>query len=504
MLTLNRVIPMPASVTPGEGLFALTAAARITVAPRTPELLAIGGRLAELLRPATGFALPLTAGSPQVPGDIHLAITDADPALGSEGYALTIAADGITLTAHRPAGLFYGAQTVRQLLPAAIEQQSVQPGPWEIPAGTIRDAPRFAWRGAMLDVARHFFSVLDVQRYIDLLAAYKLNRLHLHLADDQGWRIEIKSWPNLAHHGGSSQVGGGRGGYYTQAEYAALVRYALDRHIVIVPEIDMPGHTNAALAAYPELNGDGIAPPRYTGTEVGFSSLCTKKELTYRFLDDVLGELAALTPGPYLHIGGDEAAATPEPAYIRFIERVQAIVAQHGKQMIGWEEIAKATLRPGSVAQFWTPRPEGYALACAAAQDGAQVILSPATKTYLDMQYDPTTPLGQHWAGYVETQAAYNWDPTTFIPGLPAANILGVESPLWTETAETFDDLAFLAFPRLAGHAEIGWSPAEGRWWEDYRVRLAAHGPRWDALGVNFYRSPQAPWTADPKKIGCR
>lgn len=500
MLTLNHVIPMPAAITPGEGLFALTAAARITVAPETPELLAAGGRLAAQLRPATGFPLSVAAAEAPAPGDIHLAITDTDPALGSEGYALMIAADGIMLAAHRPAGLFYGAQTLRQLLPAAIEQQSVQPGPWEIPAGALRDAPRFAWRGAMLDVARHFFSVQDVQRYIDLLAAYKLNRLHLHLADDQGWRIEIKSWPNLAQHGGGSQVDGGPGGHYTQAEYAGLVRYAQDRHIILVPEIDMPGHTNAALAAYPELNRDGVAPARYTGVEVGFSSLCAEKELTYRFLNDVLGELAALTPGPYLHIGGDEAAATPEPDYISFIARVQAIVAQHGKAMVGWEEIAKASLRPGAVVQFWTPRPEGYALARAAAEQGAPVILSPATRTYLDMQYDPTTRLGQHWAGYVEAQAAYDWDPATFIPDLPAASILGVESPLWTETAETFDDIMFLAFPRLAGHAEIGWSPAEGRSWEDYRVRLAAHGPRWDALGINFYRSPQVPWAADPKK----
>ena len=226
-----------------------------------------------------------------------LTTVGSDPALGEEGYELTIAPDGVTITAAGPAGLFYGVQTLRQLLPPQIEQATAQAGPWTLPAGTIRDTPRFEWRGAMLDVARHFFGVADVKRYIDLLAYYKLNRLHLHLSDDQGWRIAINSWPNLAEYGGSTQVGGGAGGYYTQAEYADIVAYAQQRYIMIIPEIDLPGHTNAALASYAELNCNDVAPPLYTGTEVGFSSLCADKAITYTFVDDVMRELAALTPG---------------------------------------------------------------------------------------------------------------------------------------------------------------------------------------------------------------
>ena len=198
----------------------------------------------------------------------------------------------------------------------------------------------------MLDVARHFLSVDEVKRYVDLMAIHKLNRLHLHLADDQGWRIEIGSWPNLAAHGGSTEVGGGAGGFYTHAQYSELVRYAAERFITIVPEIDMPGHTNAALASYAELNCDGVAPPLYTGIEVGFSALCVDKEITYTFIDDVVREIAAITPGPWFHIGGDEVKTLAPERYARFIERVQTIVQSHGKQMIGWDEIAAADAAP--------------------------------------------------------------------------------------------------------------------------------------------------------------
>ena len=193
--------------------------------------------------------------------------------------------------------------------------------------GTITDTPRFAWRGAMLDVARHFFSVEDVTRYIDLLAYYKINRLHLHLSDDQGWRIQIKSWPNLTVAGSSLEVGGTPGGYYSQDDYSSIVNYASSRYITVIPEIDMPGHINAALVAYPELTCDGVAPDPYTGMSSPNVSLCVSKDITYTFLENVIGELAALTPGPYIHIGGDEAQATSTPDYINFIERVQSIVA---------------------------------------------------------------------------------------------------------------------------------------------------------------------------------
>jgi hexosaminidase len=296
----------------------------------------------------------------------------------------------------------------------------------------------------------------------------------------------INSWPNLATYGGSTEVGGGRGGYYTQADYADIVAYAQSRYITVVPEIDMPGHTNAALASYPELNCDGIAPPLYTGTEVGFSSLCIGKELTFTFVDDVVRELAALTPGPYIHVGGDEAHSTSPDDFVRCLERVQAIVQAHGKQMVAWGEIGRIKLLLTSIAQHWHSD-----MARTAAQQGVKVIMSPASRTYLDMQYDASTPLGLHWAGYVTVEDAYTWDPATEVPGLTESDILGVEAPLWSETLQTMDDIEFMAFPRLPGEAEIGWSPAAGRRWDEYRLRLGAHGPRLAAMGVHFYPSPQ-------------
>ena len=342
----------------------------------------------------------------------------------------------------------------------------------------------------MLDVARHFFGVNDVKRLIDLMSLYKLNRLHLHLTDDQGWRLAIRSWPRLTSHGGRTAVGGGEGGHFTQRQYAAIVAYARERFVDVVPEIDMPGHVNAALSSYARLNCDGVARAPYTGIEVGFSSLCIRKELTYAFVDDVVREVAALTPGPYIHIGGDEAHSTAPDDYRAFVERVQRIVRARGKRMLGWEEIGKTRLRRTSVAQHW----QDPALAVRAVEQGAKLVMSPATKAYLDMKYTEGSPLGLTWAGTTTVQDAYGWDPATQVPGVTEKDVLGVEAPLWTETTATRADLDYLAFPRLLGHAEIAWSPPTGRTWASYRRRLAAHGPRLEALGVAFYRSPEVAW----------
>lgn len=487
--TLERLIPKPVSVTAAAGTFALANTTNIHVASGEVELTALGQYLAESLRPATGFPLEVST-SVDAPALGHLYLTIVDePDLGEEGYELTITPESVTLRANQPAGLFWGIQTLRQLLPPEINGDSVNDGPWLLAAGVIRDYPRFEWRGAMLDVARHFFGVADVKHYLDLMAYYKLNRLHLHLSDDQGWRLEIKTWPNLTLIGGSTAVGGDPGGFYTQADYAELVAYAQSRHITIVPEIDTPGHTNAALASYAELNCDGQAPSLYRGTQVGFSSLCIGQDITFEFMDDVIGEIAAITPGPYIHIGGDEAAATEADAYWLFVERVQAIVLAHGKQMVGWEEIAQGPLVPSSIVQHWNSD-----LALSAARLGAKVIMSPASRAYLDMKYDPATPLGLDWAGLTDVEDAYTWNPATQVAGLNEGDILGVEAPLWTETIKTLEDIEYMAFPRLLGFAEIGWSPAAGRTWEEYRARLGTHGPRLTALGVNFYAAPQIPW----------
>ena len=491
------IIPHPKSLVRGDGSFALAEDTRIYVAPATVEVLNIGHYLAERLRPATGYALPIEpiAGPPAF-GHIYLTLLDGDVSLGDEGYTLRCGPEGITVAAYMPAGLFWGTQTVRQLLPPAIESVAPQTGPWSLPAVTVRDAPRFSWRGAMLDVARHFFSVDDVKAYIDYLAYYKVNRFHLHLTDDQGWRIEIKSWPKLAEIGGSTQVGGGPGGYYTQGQYLEIVKYAQSRYMTVVPEIDMPGHTMAALASYPELSREGIMPSLYTGTDVGVSSLNTRSEFTFQFVDDVIRELAELTPGSYIHIGGDEAHKTDKENYIQFIERVQDIVQKYGKVVVGWEEIARACLMPSTIVQFWTTNGQGVELARQAAAQGASIIMSPASKAYLDMKYDRATTLGLNWAGFVEVETAYDWDPASLVSDLPESQILGVEAPLWTETVRTLEDLEYMVFPRLPGINEVAWSPSQGRAWEEYRLRLASHAARFEVLGIGYYHSPQVGWTA--------
>ena len=487
------LIPQPVSLTATGSAFRLTPQTVIYTSDDSEELLAIGEQLTDYLRPATGFELPVEAGTePPESGHIYLTLTEEEDDLGEEGYELTITEEQVRVAAARPAGVFWGLQTLRQLLPAAIEEdRPAQDGVWEIASGTIRDVPTYAYRGTMLDVARHFFGPDDVKQYIDYLVRYKMNVLHLHLSDDQGWRIEIKSWPKLATYGGSTAVNGDPGGHYTQEQYTDLVKYAQDRYVTIVPEIDMPGHTNAALTSYPELNCSGKPAELYTGIEVGFSTLCTDREITYQFVEDVVSELAALTPGPYLHIGGDESNATPKKDYIPFVNRVQEIVRAHGKQVIGWDEIAEATIIPGAVAQYWAEAENAEA----AVEQGAQVIISPANRAYLDMQYNSTTELGLHWAGYVEVDQAYDWDPATLVEGISQEDILGIEAPLWTETVSNLDELEYMVFPRLLGLAEIGWSPASARNWESYKVRLGRQQARFEAMDVNYYASPLVPWT---------
>ncbi len=491
-LTKNVVIPRPVSVTADGKTFTLTAASDIYVMPGAPdELTTIAGFLADKLNPSTGLGLQvITDGSRPGRGDIVLALGEPDAGLGDEGYELVITTRQLTLKANTPAGVFHGVQTIRQLLPPEVEATTLQEGPWTIATGTIRDYPGYGHRGAMLDVSRHFFPPADVKRYIDQLALYKMSVLHLHLSDDQGWRIEIKSWPNLTEFGSKNQVGGGEGGFFTQEEYSDIVSYAAERYITIIPEIDMPGHTNAALASYPELNKDGKATKPYTGIAVGFSTLNTRAEITYRFLDDVIREIAALTPGKYFHIGGDESHSTKLDDYVYFVDRVQQIVASHGKYVTGWDEITHATLLPNTVVQFWARS----ANAVRGISKGAKVLMSPSKRAYIDMKYNPETKLGLSWAAFIEVDAAYDWDPATYDPEISRENIVGIETPLWSETISTFKEAEYLLYPRLPGYAEIGWTPAELRSWDEYRLRLAAHGKRLEVMDIGFYRSPLVDW----------
>lgn len=516
----HALLPVPAEVDLAwADTFHLTDQTRITHEQDNAGAEHAARTLARLIGNTVETTPVVAAAAFMSPGDIHFGsveqVEQVTPGTLDESYSLSVSPDGVQVRAPSPAGHYYAAQTLRQLLPPLVEYSAAYPHPLYLPTGTVRDRPRYAWRGLMLDVARHYLPPRDIQRFIDLMALHKLNRLHLHLADDQGWRIEIPEWPALTEIGGSTEVGGGEGGFYTADDYRGLVRYAEERFITIVPEIDVPGHTNAALASYPELNCDGAAPDLYTGTDVGFSVLCVDKDITYRFLDDVIGEISRLTTGAWFHVGGDEVKLLSEADYVAFIERVQGLVESHGKAMIGWDEIASASLSATSTVQLWRPLwPSGgsdtleaeqseaaAALAAGlgrALEAGAKVILSPADRIYLDMKYSTSTPVGLTWAAVVDVRSSYDWRVAEVFGSVPEASILGVEAPLWSETVGTREEFEYLAFPRLASVAEIGWSPAAARSWEEFRLRLGAQSPRWTALGVNFNRTPDVPWAHEP------
>ena len=509
------IIPKPVSVEAMGSFFELTNESTIYIDRRFPDQTGVQQaceQLASRLRAASGFQIEIKW-TDEVPpaGNIFIEYPIRSKApFRKEEYELVIGSELIHINAEEPDGVFYAFQTLRQLFPPQVEGDNVQSTPWKIATGVIRDYPKYAWRGSMLDVARHFFSVDDVKRYIDLISAYKMNVLHLHLSDDQGWRIEIKSWPNLTSHGGSTAVGGGTGGFYTQEQYKEIVAYAQSRFVTIVPEIDLPGHINSALASYGELNGGTIVPaegavkiteepilgeknkptPLYTSIEVGWSTLRFEKESTFRFVGNVIRELSTITPGPYFHIGGDEAAATKKDDYIKFINRFREIVTANHKIMVGWEEIAQGNIDSAVVTQYWNQ--EKYALL--AIDKKSRLVMSPAKKAYLDMSYDSTSRLGLHWAAFIEVDAAYNWNPTTFLRNISDENMIGVEAPLWSETISTMDQIEYMAFPRLPGYAEIAWSPEENRNWNEYRLRLATHGKRMEEMRIDFYRSPKVPW----------
>nr|WP_244167867.1 family 20 glycosylhydrolase [Micromonospora chaiyaphumensis] len=521
-IRLGDVVPAPERVHPDPAAdYTLTADAAIRVSPAGRE---VAEQLAGWLRPATGYPVPVTD-APDADGLLVLTLSEAPlggaaldaarPAgpvdaarpvdgaageggvgvdgLGDEGYRLDVTGAGVRVTAATAAGLLHGAQTLRQLLPAAIDGAAPVTERWAVPGGTVVDRPRFPYRGAMLDVARHFFPVEDVLRVVDHLARYKLNHLHLHLTDDQGWRIAVDSWPRLSEVGGLTEVGGGPGGFYTQADYRRIVAYAARRHVTVVPEIDLPGHTNAALVAYPDLAPGKVPPPPYTGTEVGFSYVDPADERTYAFVADVVGEVAALTPGPWLHLGGDEAFKVPADTYRAFVERAQTLVAATGKTVVGWHQLAPAGHVDGRVLQWWGTNGDDPETADAVRR-GARVILSPGNRVYLDMKYATDTPIGHDWAGLIDVQRAYDWDPGTHLTGVPAEAVLGVEAPLWTESVTTLAEVEFMLFPRLPAVAELGWSPRSTHDWAGFRERLAAHGPRWTAAGITFHPSPDVPW----------
>ena len=475
---LHRVLPLPQLFELRDGSLPISARTRIVTGAGIDEHDHTASHLVADVQRATG--LHLGRAQEAGPGDILLQLDSGAAAHGPEGYALDVDQDGAVVRAATAHGLWNGTRTLVQLLPH-------DPLEARLPWVHIVDQPRFEWRGVMLDVARHFFGVDQVLRFIELIARFKLNRLHLHLTDDQGWRIAIDDWPTLTSIGGNSSVGGGHGGWYSRGEYAEIVAHAARHFITVVPEIDMPGHTNAALSSVPALNLDGVSPPPYTDKGVGFSSLHLAAPATRRFVADVIAQLAADTPGRFLHIGGDEAHATDPAEYRECIELLQREVAAHGKQLMGWEEIATAGLTGDAgdvIVQHWL-RPAVARRAPAS----ARFVMSPAAHTYLDMKHTPACTLGRRWAGFIDLDQAYQWDPAALIDGIADDRIAGVEAALWTEKVVTFDDVQYLCFPRLACLAEVGWTTQHRRDWAGFRPRVAVHADRLASLGVPLHRS---------------
>lgn len=489
-LSTENLIPRPSKIIPTNGAFALDQYTAIYTSEDDSDYAEVGKFLAKKIKAKTDLDVQVNVDEiPERQGVIYINHSDSLELNAPEAYQLYITADSVILNSNTAEGAFRGIQTIRQLIPEISNDTLAEYPVWAIPTGKIVDSPNFGFRSSMLDVARHFFSVEDVKKYIDLLAYYKINMLHLHLTDDQGWRIEIKSWPKLTQVGGSTEVGGEVGGFYTQEEYKDIVAYAAERYITIIPEVDMPGHTNAASVSYPFLNGNGKTPKLYEGTNVGFSTFDTRKDTVYAFIDDVVREIAAISPGPYFHLGGDESHVTKKKDFIYFISKVDKIVGKYGKKAIGWDEIVHADIDTTTIPQFWSNAENAQK----AVEKGLKLILSPAKKAYLDMQYDSLSKHGLHWAAYVPVDTAYVWTPESYA-GIPKENVLGVEAPLWSETISNMDELEYLAFPRVIGYAELSWSTEENRDWENYKVRLSNQAPFLDRMNVKYYASPLIDW----------
>lgn len=480
----NNIIPKPLSYEGKEGEFIINENTTIYVEgdneEETEEIFEIAEFIREKLKSSTGFNFNIVKGKKPSENSILLTTKNSEESMGDEGYKLISNNKGVQIIAYEPQGISRGVQTLRQLLPPDIDKSTVVSNvKWSVPFTTINDKPVYSYRGLMIDVARHFFTVDEVKRQIDNAAQYKINRVHLHLSDDQGWRIEIKKYPDLILIGGSTEVGGGPGGYYTQEQFKDIVNYAAKRYVEIIPEIDMPGHSNAALASYGFLNPDGKRKPLYTGTKVGFSSFMTHSEETYKFIDDVIKEISAISPSKYFHIGGDEAEATKKEDYDYFVGRVSKIVEKYGKTPIGWDPIdTSPEINSSVILENWKDTNE------AARKKNMKMIIAIAQKAYLDMKYNKDTPYGLDWAGYIPIETAYNWDPTDYAP---KNLVLGIEAPLWTETISTVEQMDYMIYPRLLGYGEIGWTPKEQRNWNEYKLRLKSQGPRMKNEGINFY-----------------
>ena len=531
------VVPAPARVTAGEGAFTLRAGDGVACSDAV--LASVAATFVADLAAVGSLRLDVDA-APAARGAITLALVDqidevselapaygvspVDAEPGSERYRLLVTADGITAEGVSQEAVFRALISLRQLIEAASSGADEV----ELAAVEIIDAPRYAWRGLSLDVVRTFFSVAEVKRVIDQVARFKCNVLHLHLTDHEGWRLHIDSWPNLTAIGATGASGDRPGGFYTQDDYRELVSYAADRFVTIVPEIDLPGHCAAVFAAYPELGAADA--PSDDSAMIPIVSMDPDLPTTMGFVRDVLSEVAALTPGAYLHLGADEAFGMDHAKYVKFVGGVREIIAGLGKLAVGWQESARAGLGADDVVQHWmdggisldklselgidlpqellSAIDETLALAGgdvpAALAAGARVLMSPLTVAYLDQPYGEPGAEDQEAQRarvglpiYVGTtiRSAVEWDPLTMVDELTSEDqVAGVEGVVWCETVTSFEDLQFLIQPRLAGIAERGWARPGPFDWPDYSERLAAQAPAWRAQGWDYFRAASVDW----------
>ncbi|HRI61590.1 MAG TPA: family 20 glycosylhydrolase [Saprospiraceae bacterium] len=520
-----HLIPQPVELQQLSGIFTLTKAT--TIGFDRPEGRAVAEMLAQKLNTPTGYALKAQQGAKST---IQLNLNGTPNAqLGKEGYTLEATPKSIVITANQPAGLFYGMQTLLQLLPAAIESKTVTKANWTVPAVKVTDYPRFGWRGIMLDVSRNFFTKEDVKTYIDEIARLKYNTFHWHLTDDNGWRIEIKSLPKLTsvgawrvpragHFGERADPKPGEaatdGGFYTQDDIREVIRYAQERNVTIVPEIDIPGHSMAAIAAYPELSctknpdtkvnpGTAFADWYGNGTFKMHieNTLNPSDEKVYEFLDKVFTEVAALFPNPYIHVGGDECykgywkedpgcQELMKKLNIRHVEdlqgyfmnRVEGILKAKGKKLLGWDEILEGGISPDATVMSW----RGIKGGIEAAQMGHYVVMTPTTYAYIDYnQGDPTIdpPI---YAG-LRCEKSYSFEPVP--DGVDAKYILGGQANLWSEQIPTLRYAEYMTYPRAWALSEVYWSPKEKKNWEDFVKRTETHFERADVAGINYSRA---------------
>lgn len=505
------IVPLPARLQPSAGWFVLDAGTSIAVAPGVDARVAAAAeRFAAVLRQETGQPLPVETATGGA-GVIRLRIDPAVPG-GDEGYRLDVATGGVDLSAAAPAGLFYGLQTLRQM--AGTEPRD---GAWRIPAASIEDAPRFGYRGVHLDVGRHFFPVEFIRKYIDMMSAYKMNTFHWHLTEDQGWRLEIEKYPLLTEVGScrkETRVGReGRNagfdgqpycGFYTQEQAREIVEYARQRFVTVIPEIEMPGHSLAAIAAYPDFAC--TEGPFEVGTRWGvYEDIYCPKEETFAFLEDVLTEVMEIFPSEYIHIGGDEAPKTRweesglAQEVIRrenlgdehelqsyFIQRIEKFLNAHGRRIIGWDEILEGGLAPNATVMSWRGEEGGIA----AAKEGHDVVMTPNSYLYLDYLQGPAEgePLGI--GGNLPLEKVYGYEPQPeALTAQEAEHILGAQANLWTEYIKTPDHVEYMLFPRLLALSEVVWSPKAARSWSSFVERLPEQLDLLEAMDVN-YRHP--------------